>query len=228
MTIGLLFAMQEELDAFLNHYENYETKTHKHLKIYTLQENNHTLVCVLTGIGKVNAAYATSYLIHAYDVRMILNSGVAGGVNTEVETLVLSEGVVYHDVDVTVFNYERGQVPGFKPYFEADSALLEIAETIASEKNYPYQRGKIASGDQFITERASINPILALYDDIYAIEMEATAIGHVARLEGVPFLIIRAISDVIGGSNQASDFKSFLEKSALRSAILLDELLKRL
>ena len=226
MHIGLIFAMQEELDAFLSHTDDSQTHRHKNVRVTEVNVGEHTLFCVLSGVGKVNAAYATSVLIHHHDVKLIVNSGVAGGLNVDVGTLVLSRGVVHHDVDVTAFGYDVGQIPGFEPMFMADTALLQRAERIARDQGLGAVSGIIASGDCFVTELKTIEKLLRQYDDVHAIEMEAAAIAQVATLEGVPFLIIRAISDVIGKDAQVESFKSFLIKAAARSAGLLKALLE--
>ncbi len=226
MHIGLIFAMQEELDAFLSRNDEAKTHRHKNVRITEINAGEHTLFCVLSGVGKVNAAYATSVLIHHHDVKLIINSGVAGGLNVEVGTLVLSRAVVHHDVDVTAFGYEVGQIPGFKPTFLADTALLQRAERIAKAQGLDVVTGLIASGDAFVTNLNTIEKLLGSYDDVHAIEMEAAAIAQVSTLEGVPFLIIRAISDVIGKDAQVESFKAFLIKAAARSAALLKALLE--
>ncbi len=226
MHIGLIFAMQEELDAFLSDTAGANTHRHKNVRVTEVTLGEHTLFCVLSGVGKVNAAYATSVLIHHHDVKLILNSGVAGGLNVDVGTIVLSSAVVHHDVDVTAFGYDIGQIPGLKPTFMADTALLQRAEAIAKTQGLNAITGLIASGDKFVTDLKTIESLVKNYDDVHAIEMEAAAIAQVATLEGVPFLIIRAISDVIGKDAQVESFNTFLVKAAARSADLLKALLE--
>ncbi|MFH5881530.1 MAG: 5'-methylthioadenosine/adenosylhomocysteine nucleosidase [Candidatus Izemoplasmataceae bacterium] len=225
MKIGLIFAMQEELDAFLSYCENVHINKINHLTFYETKTNNHHLTMILSGIGKVNAAYATTKLIEHYQVEILLNSGVAGGINVNHQAVVLSEQVTYHDVDVRAFNYVKGQVPGLNPTFKADSMLLEKAFQIAKKLHIDVHTGTIASGDQFITSLSPLEDVIALYDNLNAIEMEAGAIAHIAHLEQVPFLIIRSISDVIGDESQSHDFNTFLKNAALNAANLLNELL---
>ncbi len=228
MKIGIIFAMQEELDAFLNRVETYEVLQHKNLLIYTVAYKTHTCVCVLSGIGKVNAAYATTIIIDTFKVDAVLNSGVAGGVNIDVGTTVIGEATVHHDVDVTAFQYAYGQVPGHEATFKGDETLIQKAIDVAALKNMPVKSAMIASGDQFVTSLRWIEKVLEAYPNTVAIEMEAAAIAQVCTLEAVPHLILRAISDVIGGKGQPEDFKAFLTKSSENVADLLTGLLESL
>ncbi len=228
MKIGIIFAMQEELDAFLSKVDDFKSETCKSLKVYHVKHNSHNCVCVLSGIGKVNAAYATTLLINTYAVEAVLNSGVAGGVNVALGTTIIASGVVHHDVDVTAFNYAYGQVPGAEVVFKSDKALKALAMDIAEQAGIHYRSGMIASGDQFITRKASIEAILALYENVYAVEMEAAAIAQVCTLEKVPHLILRAISDVIGEPAQSEGFSAFLAESSENAAKLLVKLIDAL
>lgn len=227
MHIGLIFAMQEELDAFLQLTTHKEKHTIKHLTIHEVSLSGHRVFCILSGIGKVNASYATTMLIEHFDIKLLLNSGVAGGLNTHIGTLVLAEGAVYHDVDVTPFSYDYGQVPNFDPIFPCDSQLLTHAKAICDDQGYLYKTGLIASGDQFVTDIKPLENIRKMHKNIYAIEMESTAIAHVATIAKIPVFIIRAISDTIGLDDQAENFNVFLQKSSKKAATLMKALIER-
>ncbi|MFP4286590.1 MAG: 5'-methylthioadenosine/adenosylhomocysteine nucleosidase [Candidatus Izemoplasmataceae bacterium] len=228
MNIGIIFAMQEELDAFLALIKNTESETFNAITFFKGTIDDHQIIMTLSGIGKVQASFATTRMLSLYDIDMIFNSGVAGGININIQSLVISSGLLYHDVDVTAFNYELGQIPNQSLILKADDLLVSLAENKARLLNLDYKIGLIASGDQFVTTMSQIKPFVERFDDLFAVEMEATAIAHVAYLFDKPFLAIRSISDQIGQSSQADDFLSFIKNAALNAATLLYQVIKAL
>ncbi len=226
MRIGIVFAMKEELAAFKAHFPSIEEKTLDGLVFYHVNHQNHDIAFVRSGVGKVNAAYTTTKLIEHIKPDVIFNSGVAGGIGQVHEGLVLGRSIVYHDVDVTSFgDYLHGQVPGLPAQFNADKRLLEHAVHCIGDA--AYTTGTIASGDQFMTSIEPLKPTLKLYPDLLAVEMESAAIAHVATLAGIPFLIIRAISDQVGEPSQSEAFNTFLHQAAKKSAGLLYKMIDK-
>ena len=223
MNIGIVFAMQEELDAFRKYFDEIETIQEGRITIYHVKNDRNQLYFLKCGVGKVNAAYATTKLLNYVKLDMLFNSGVAGGIDVEHGALVLGEYIVHHDFDVTAFSdYVRGQIPSLPLRFLGDKVLIDKAKSFLDTKAYVL--ATIASGDQFVVSQESLRAILKLYPSIKAIEMEAAAIAQVATLENIPFLVIRAISDVIGEPSQSENFERFLEEASKRSAALLYEL----
>src|SRR5690606_7987617 len=84
------------------------------------------------GIGKVNAAALTQYLL-TLGVRSVVFTGVAGALDPalRVGDLVIGEEAVQHDVDVTALEYAPGEVPGSGTVFEADARLVRLAREAA-------------------------------------------------------------------------------------------------
>jgi adenosylhomocysteine nucleosidase len=226
--IGIIGAMSEELAVILQEVNNLHEEKTKIRTFYTGQINNKEVVVVLAGIGKVNAGITTSILIENYPVTSIINIGVAGGQKgVKHKDVVISSEVMYHDVDVTNFGkYAHGQVPGMDSYFVADKDLVAKTKSVMDKLKFNYKIGKIASGDQFIYCADKIVEINKIYNDIFAIEMEAAAIAHTATLYNVPFIIYRSISDVIGDESQANDFNKFLQEAAKNASLVLSELIK--
>jgi adenosylhomocysteine nucleosidase len=226
--IGIIGAMDIELTEIKKYVSN--PKEIKHgIRTYTKgQIKGKDVVLVLAGVGKVNAAITASKLLEDFPITHIINIGVAGGQNgVSHKDLVISTEVLYHDVDVTSFGtYQHGQVPGMEPFFVADPTLLEKTREILQTSNVPYRFGKIASGDSFVTKKQSIQSVNTLYDDIYAIEMEAAAIAHTATLYQTPFLIIRSISDLLDDDNQSQDFQTFVQEASVTAATILGKLLE--
>lgn len=221
MTIGIIFAMQEELNAFKALYSDNEEKKLFHLNLTIIKTDKHTFVCVLSGIGKSQAASATTLLLSHYDIDLLFNSGVAGGVSVSHASIVLAEATLYHDVDVQAFNYLPAQLPGHEALFPADETLLNYAVKICETQNIAYTKGYIASGDQFVTSLDPLKTILKHYPQIKAIEMESASIAHMAKNFKVKHLIIRSISDVIGDESQQVDFNAFVNEASQKAANLL-------
>lgn len=228
--IGIIGAMPEEILEIKEQIQNLEVIQHSPRTFYKGTISNQEVVLVLAGIGKTNAAVTTTLLLELFDIKQVINIGVAGGQNgVKHNDIVVSSSVLYHDVDVTSFGrYVAGQVPGHSPEFLADKVLMELSISILQELKIAYKNGRIASGDQFVYSTQKVEAVNALYDDIYAIEMEAAAIAHVASIYQVPFIIFRSISDVLDDPTQAEDFDVFLPQAAKKAATLLLHLLKRL
>jgi adenosylhomocysteine nucleosidase len=223
--IGIIGAMNEEITEILSHCKEIEVMEKASRKFYKGKIDHIQVIVALAGIGKVNAALTTTLLIENFNVDYIINLGVAGGVNgSNHKDIVIGREIVYHDVDVTKFgNYVRGQVPGSEAFYIADPALVESAEKAVKNHHLAYHIGRIASGDQFVYQKNIIDGVNRLYDDIYAVEMEAAAIAHIATIYQKPFLIIRSISDVLEDLNQHLDYEEFLSDAVKNATtVLLD------
>lgn len=170
-------------------------------------------VVVVCGVGKVNAALCVQILCDCYGVTHLVNTGVAGSLNAQLDIgdLVVGKDAMYHDFDCHVLNdnYVVGQVPGMPVRsFPADSMLVgaafDAAETV--HKGHVHI-GRVASGDQFVCSAEQKNTIVENTGALCT-EMEGAAIAHAAWRNGVPFVIIRAISDKADNSAEM-DFPSF-------------------
>lgn len=223
MTIAIIGAMEEEVVLLREKIEDRITETVAGCE-YTIGKMNGAEVILLrSGIGKVNAAMSTSILLEKYKPDFVVNTGSAGGYNPNLNVgdVVISSEVRHHDVDVTVFGYEYGQVPQLPPAFIADSKLVKIAEEAAKEiEDIQVVKGLIATGDTFMNDPKRVEYIQDKFTDLQAVEMEAAAIAQVAHRFGIPFVIIRSLSDIAGKESDVS-FDQFLEKAALHSATLV-------
>ena len=155
-------------------------------------------VVVQCGVGKVNAALCAQILCDCYGVTAIVNTGIAGSLcnDLDIADLVISLDAIHHDFDLRFWGRPVGQVPGFDvTAFPADEALIAKAFAAAEAVNPGHNRvGRVASGDQFICSREQKEKIIADTQAICA-EMEGASIAHAAYRNGVPFVILRAISD---------------------------------
>ena len=178
------------------------------------------VVVVQCGVGKVNAALCAQILCSCFSVTHIVNTGIAGSLNAELDIgdFVISKDAVYHDVDATNFGYPMCQVPGLSVLsFPADEDLMEAAYRAANNAHPGHVRiGRIATGDQFVAEKALKEKIIA-NTGAYCTEMEGAAIAHVAFRNKLPVVILRAISDKADDSAEM-DYPTFEAIAAHRCA----------
>ena len=177
-------------------------------------------VVVQCGVGKVNAALCAQILCNVYGVTHLVNTGIAGSLCAELDIadLVVSRDAMYHDFDITYFGRALGEVPGMGVIaFPADAMMMDAAFAAAEGVNPGHTKiGRIASGDQFVCSKEKKAQIIA---DTQALctEMEGAAIAHTAYRNGVPFVILRAISDKADDSAEM-DYPTFEAIAAKRCA----------
>ena len=178
------------------------------------------VVVVQCGVGKVNAALCAQILCSCFEVTHIVNTGIAGSLNADLDIgdFVISRDAIYHDMDATNFGYPMCQVPGLSVLsFPADEALMNAAYNAANTAHPGHVTiGRVATGDQFVAEKMLKNQIIA-NTGAYCTEMEGAAIAHTAWKNGVPFVIIRAISDKADDSAEM-DYPTFEAAAAERCA----------
>jgi adenosylhomocysteine nucleosidase len=171
-------------------------------------------------VGKVNAAICAQILVSVYGVTHIVNTGIAGSLcaDLDIGDLVISKDAMYHDFDCVHFGYEMGRVPGMDTVaFPADETLAGYAFAAAEEVNPGHTKsGRVATGDLFVAEKAAKDDIIAKTGALCT-EMEGAAIAHAAYRNGVPFVIIRAISDKADNSAEM-DYPVFEAIAARRCA----------
>jgi len=141
--------------------------------------------------------------------------------------IVVSDEVRYHDADVTAFGYEPGQMASCPAAFVADDKLIAAAEMVIKQLDLNAVRGLVVSGDAFINGAAPLERIRTTFPQAIAVEMEATAIGHVCHQFKVPFVVVRAISDVADQESHLS-FDEFLSVAAKQSSLMVENLLVQL
>lgn len=223
--IGIIFAMEEELNAFIenvnieNEYDIFD------LHFFHGIINEIECILVKSGVGKVNAARTTQILIDNYGVEAIINIGVAGGVSTilNVGDIVVGEKLVQHDFDITAFNHEKGYIPNVGVFVNSDEYLVKLFSEILDKEKIDYHKGIIASGDIFCTEEAMSMKIAHKFNAL-CVEMEGASIAQVCFLSHIPFIVIRSISDV-PGNNNTTTYDEFLESSSKKVADILKKII---
>jgi adenosylhomocysteine nucleosidase len=168
-------------------------------------------------------------MIDLYDLECIINTGIAGSLSNDINIrdVVISTDTVQHDVDVTMFDYPLGKIPSMDVLaFEADSNLVEIAFFSSQRVNRHIRtyRGRIESGEQFISDQMKKEELRQHFNALCT-EMEGAAIGQVAYLNQMPYVVIRAISDNADGSATV-DSETFSEEAIEYSITLVKEMLR--
>lgn len=189
--IGIIVAMERELQPYFEKMTDKAQTKIRNMDFFTGTIGNKKIVMALSGIGKVNASYATTLMLCNFDVELLISTGVSGGLGRmDVMEVVVANKVVQHDCDTTAFGDPIGFVNTVnKVYFETDKKLSAKFVEVLDAK-----LGIFACGDQFIAKKAVAHEIVKNFDAI-ACDMESGAIGQIAYIERVPFVVLRCISD---------------------------------
>ncbi len=229
--IGIIGAMELEVEQLKKEMAVESVIKKAGMDFFEGTLNDVPVVVVRSGIGKVNAALCVQILADVFQVSHVINTGVAGSLNAKLDIgdILISRDVLHHDMDATIFGYQPGEVPqmGFRE-FKADERMMELARE-ACEKANPdihVMFGRVVSGDQFISSKEVKERLIAQFQGDCA-EMEGASIAHGAYLNGLPFVIIRAISDKADDSAEM-DYPTFEAAAAKHSAALVKEMIKGL
>ena len=180
-------------------------------------------------MGKVNAARTTQILIDKFKVEAIINVGSAGCANNELEIgdIVIGKKLVQHDFDITAFDHAKGYIPNVGVYLDSDEYLLRIANEVSKEfTDIGFHNGVIASGDIFCTSDKMSQKINQKFKAL-CVDMEGASIAQVAYLSGIPFLVVRSISDIPNNNNRIT-YEEFLESSSRLVAKFLISMLEKI
>ncbi len=230
MKLGIIGAMDVEVATLKEKMENVTHSTHAGSVYCEGTLEGCPVVVVQCGVGKVNAALCAQILISVYGVTHLVNTGIAGSLCAELDIadLVISRDAIHHDFDLRFWGRPIGQVPGMDvTAFPADDVLISAAFAAAEAENAGHTKiGRVASGDQFICSKEQKEKIIVDTQAICA-EMEGASIAHAAYRNGVPFVIIRAISDKADDSADM-DYPTFEALAARRCANVTCRLAKAL
>lgn len=235
MKLGIISALQEEQEGVVDGLQDVQRVNHGMRDFWLGRLENTDIVCVLSRIGKVAAAMTATVLIEKFGVTHILFTGVAGSgsAGVKVGDIVVAESLVQYDMDVRPL-FPRFEVPltGLS-HFLSDTKLsnavahaaqdfldedFEQAIDIAERRDFGLagprvHRGLVASGDQFISSRERLETIREALPGVLAVEMEGAAVAQVCFELGVPFAVVRTISDN-ANEDAATDFMRFVKSVA--------------
>ena len=231
MKIGIIGAMDQEVALLRAQMSNVEELSLAGCEFYSGTLAGQQVVLTRSGIGKVAAAVATTLLLNRFAPDCVINTGSAGGFDPELHIgdVVISSEVRHHDVDVTGFGYEIGQVPRLPAGFTADEQLKAIARAAISELPASIQckEGLICTGDQFMCDPVRIAKARHDFPTMAAVEMEGAAIAQVCHQFGTPFVVTRSLSDIAGKESPTS-FDEYLEIASKNSSAMVVAMLKRM
>ncbi len=221
--IGIVAAMECEVEAIIKHMKEIKQLKCFGLTVYEGNIENHECVAVLAGVGKVNAAKATTLICSQYKCRAILNVGVAGGLVGHQQPLdvVIANQVIQHDFDTSPIDGPSG----YGIYSITDEHLNNLCQQACQTLQLTYHIGDVASGDQFVTKDNGLNRIESLFPTCVCAEMEAGAIAQIANSFNVPCLIIRALSDVAHHEQSNLDFPKFAQAASINAGNMMQQVL---
>lgn len=229
--IGIIGAMELEVDTLKARMAVTARTTRAGMEFFEGTLDEVPVVIVRCGIGKVNAAMCVQILADLFQVTHVINTGVAGSLNAalDIGDIIISRDVIHHDMDVRIFGYPLGQVPQLDTLaFPGDETLIRLAMDSCEKANPGLHTavGRIVSGDQFISDKEIKNRLITEFH-ADCTEMEGAAIAHAAYLNGLPFVIIRAISDKADDSAEM-DYPAFEREAAGHCARLVEVLVKKI
>lgn len=232
MKVGVIGAMDTEIKMLVENLENVVESKEVFLKFYEGNFGKTPVVIVKSGVGKVNAGICTQTLITKFGCTHIINTGVAGGIASELAVMdtVVSTDAIFHDVNAVGFGYNMCEIPGLgTTNFPASLEMLEIAEkafaTLKAENKVKGKlvKGRVATGDVFVDTREKKMAIKEICNPTCC-DMEGAAIGQVAYLYKIPYIIIRSISDLAENTDEV-----YLEdEAASNCSNITAEILKNL
>ena len=230
MLIGIIGAMEVEVQALKDLMDNAELKEISTVVFYRGKINGIDTVVAVAGVGKVNAAVCAQTMILEYSPDYIINTGVAGGLSEDMKIgdAAVADKVAEHDMDTSPLGDELGFITGInKVYMQCDEYISGLMYDAAkSVDGINAVRGTIASGDQFIASEEQRRFIKKNFNAVAA-EMEGAAIGHVCTMNNVKFGVLRAISD---GANSDStiDFPTFTKMAVKNTVEIIVKMLDKL
>ncbi|KKD01717.1 MULTISPECIES: 5'-methylthioadenosine/S-adenosylhomocysteine nucleosidase [Photobacterium] len=224
MKIGIIGAMEQEVVILKNQLDNCTTLQKGGCTFYTGTLKGADVVLLQSGIGKVAAAVGTAILLEIFEPDLVVNTGSAGGFDSSLNVgdVVISTEVRYHDADVTAFGYEIGQMAQQPAAFQSDEKLMQVAEQALAQLDETTHavRGLICTGDAFVCSTEQQQRIRTHFPQVVAVEMEAAAIAQACHQFKVPFVVVRAISDVADKESPMS-FEEFLPLAAQSSSAMV-------
>lgn len=223
-TIAIIGAMPSELADIRLMLGEAEIKRFSGFDFYINIYKGNKIINACCGIAKVNAALCTQVMIDNFSPDYIINAGVAGGMNSAVKVcdIVISTEVLPHDLDP----HFLADYPPYCAIFKADDKLIDTAEKVCGEFSVNSFRGRIVSGEAFISDntvKAEIQERL----NPYAVDMESSAVGHACYLNEMPFISIRCISDNADdeGAMSFDEFEKIAAKRVAEIVLRMTELI---
>ncbi len=229
--IGLMGAMDSEIQYFLDRMENRKTTEDNGIEFHEGKLHGKGVVLVKSGTGKQYTTWTITKLIKNYNLACLLFAGVAGALDPtlKIGDVVVATKSVQHDFDLRGYNpkLKVGQLSAYTDewYFETDKKLVELALS-AKLGGFKIVKGIVLTGDRFVDVDEKMNNLVFRELGGTCIDMEGSAVGFVCNKEKIPHLLVRGISDELG--HEGSSFKNHLKLSALNACKVIDQMVPKL
>ena len=231
---AVLSAMKRELSRIIGYMKIESREVRQGIQIHRGRVDGEDVVAAATGVGKTLAALAAQHVIDTYAPERILYTGIGGSLNPDLVPgdVIVAEDTVQWDFDTTFFGFQRGRIPFTSWRFLPSDRELVIkaletpAEVILKLTGGKIRSGRILTGDSFVSDKNSSAFQLvmkSLGGD--AVDMEGAAAGLAAAVHGIPFLLVRVISDAADGKHPLR-FGKFLSSASGASLAVLRQVLK--
>ncbi len=223
--ILIIAAMKEEVDALKNLGEDVVESHYLDISIVNMKLSSKDVILAQSGVGKINAAYTTAVLTQHFKPELVINIGSAGGLvdSQRVGDIVLATTVLSHDFDIGPESHLDKRF-----IYHTDKKASTLAEAVSKALGHHVYHGLIVSGDQFVVHDSyAYKRIKEKTPEAICVEMEASAIGAAASRQGIPFIVIRALSDVQYKDGNELQFDEYLEFAAKNSALICQEFISK-
>ena len=219
--IGLMIAMDKELEFFTGFIDFKAEKTLHKCTFHLGKYLNNEIIAVVSGMGNVNAALCTADLINTFNSDLILNVGISGGLSSQLKIgdFVVADDIIYHDVWCGTPN-KIGQVQGLPELYHSDKHLSKLLPDL--------KHGLICCGDLFVDNKPALDNIVAKFPTALAVDMESAAIAQTCYLYNIPMISVRQISDTPGVEHHAEQYASFWKNAPQHSAQIIQKLLEEI
>ena len=228
--IAIISAMQKEITNLLNAFDSYETINYQNQEIYIGKMFGKDTLIARTGIGKINAAMMTTKVLENYDVDVVVNIGVCGGIKPlKSGDIILGEKMYCYDLDLTdIDDVKVGQIEGFPWFYEPTKKELERAKNSFDKINVKYNLVPVLTCDKFVTKYSQLGEMQNLVDMPFGIDMEAYAICQVAYLYNKNVIVIKGVSDTINSENQVIDYSKVVDEICTKTTNIAKEYIKEI
>lgn len=223
MKIGIIGAMEQEIKILREQLTHCKQQWIGGSEFITGLMGTVHIVLVLSHQGKANAAMAATILLQVFRPDYVINTGSAGGMQSDchVGDITVPDVLTYHDADARAIGFELGQIPYMpKEYYPCKKLIDAVMQAAADLPDLTMRHGLHATGDSFMAGEEQLAQLRTNFPALMSVDMEATAIAQVCTQFEVPFVIIRALSDIVGQDNHI-DFHAFLPLASHNSSLLV-------
>ncbi len=216
---AVIAAMDNEVELLKKAAKDAKVRTVAGVECLVCKINGKDVVVIKSGIGKAAAACATAIALSEFGADAVINTGLCAG-TCGIGTIIVADKCVQHDFDATADGLTLGQVAGFdSPYFAADKRITQTMTRSLKNGGAAYVAGTIASGDRFVADREAMKNICEQFGAV-GVEMESGAVAQICTTAGVPFAVLRCVSD---GGDSVRDYYEFSRLACERfTAAVLD------